>query len=58
MTPERLATEKFDESGIGEALGTIVLAERDGQTTLTAMLYGREARWRSQVAHGRGGCGL
>lgn len=48
VTPERLvATEKFDESWYpGEALGTIVLAERDGQTTLTqTVLYeSREAR--------------
>jgi uncharacterized protein YndB with AHSA1/START domain len=48
VTPERLvATEKFDESWYpGEAVGTIVLDERGGQTTLTqTMLYeSREAR--------------
>jgi uncharacterized protein YndB with AHSA1/START domain len=48
VAPERLvATEKFDESWYpGEAVGTIVLAEAGGRTTLTqTMLYeSREAR--------------
>ncbi|HLW85702.1 MAG TPA: SRPBCC family protein [Candidatus Sulfotelmatobacter sp.] len=37
MPPERIvATEKFDEAWYpGEAVDTIVLAERDGKTTLT-----------------------
>lgn len=42
VPPERLvSTEKFDQSWYpGEAVGTIVLAERDGKTTLTqTMLY-------------------
>ncbi|MGH7676770.1 MAG: SRPBCC family protein, partial [Gemmatimonadales bacterium] len=46
--PERLvASEKFDESWYpGEAVGTIVLVERGGRTTLTqTMLYeSRDAR--------------
>lgn len=46
--PERLVmTERFDESWYpGEALGTVVLVERDGKTTLTqTMRYeSREAR--------------
>jgi uncharacterized protein YndB with AHSA1/START domain len=48
VVPERLvATEKFNESWYpGEAVGTIVLVEQDGKTTLTqTMLYeSREAR--------------
>ena len=48
VAPERLvATEKFDESWYpGEALGTIVLVEQGGRTTLTqTLLYeSREAR--------------
>jgi uncharacterized protein YndB with AHSA1/START domain len=48
VVPERIvATEKFDQSWYpGEALGTIVLVERDGRTTLTqTVLYeSREAR--------------
>jgi uncharacterized protein YndB with AHSA1/START domain len=48
VVPERVvATEKFDESWYpGEAVGTFVLAERAGQTTLTqTLLYdSREAR--------------
>jgi uncharacterized protein YndB with AHSA1/START domain len=48
VPPERLvSTEKFDQSWYpGEAVGTIVLVERDGKTTLTqTMLYeSREAR--------------
>lgn len=48
VAPERLvATEKFDEPWYpGEALGTIFLAEQDGQTTMTqTVLYeSREAR--------------
>jgi uncharacterized protein YndB with AHSA1/START domain len=42
VPPERLvSTEKFDQSWYpGEAVGTIVLVERDGKTTLTqTMLY-------------------
>ncbi len=42
VAPERLvATEKFDQSWYpGEAVGTLVLVERDGKTTLTqTMLY-------------------
>jgi uncharacterized protein YndB with AHSA1/START domain len=42
-----VATEKFDEAWYpGEAVGTLVLAERDGKTTLTqTMLYdSRETR--------------
>jgi uncharacterized protein YndB with AHSA1/START domain len=46
--PDRIvATEQFDESWYpGEAVGTIVLVERNGKTTLTqTMLYvSREAR--------------
>jgi len=48
VVPERLvATERFDESWYpGEAVGTIVLVEEGGRTTLTqTMLYeSREAR--------------
>jgi uncharacterized protein YndB with AHSA1/START domain len=48
MAPERIvATEIFDEAWYpGEALGTIVLVERDGKTTLTqTILYNsRETR--------------
>lgn len=48
VAPERIvATEKFDESWYpGEAVGTLVLTERDGRTTVTqTMLYAtREAR--------------
>ena len=48
VAPERIvATEKFDEAWYpGEALGTIVLVERDGKTTLTqTILYNsRETR--------------
>ena len=48
VVPERLvATEKFDESWYpGDAVGTIVLAEQGGKTTLTqTVLYqSREAR--------------
>ncbi len=48
VVPERIVvTEKFDQSWYpGEALGTIVLVERDGRTTLTqTVLYeSREAR--------------
>ena len=48
VPPERLvSTEKFDESWYpGEAVGTIVLTEHDGKTTLTqTILYeSREAR--------------
>ena len=48
VVPERLvATEKFDESWYpGEAVGTIVLVEQDGKTTLTqTVLYdSRETR--------------
>ena len=42
VIPERVvATEKFDEAWYpGEAVGTLVLVERDGKTTLTqSMLY-------------------
>jgi uncharacterized protein YndB with AHSA1/START domain len=42
VIPERVvATEKFDEAWYpGEAVGTLVLVERDGETTLTqTMLY-------------------
>jgi uncharacterized protein YndB with AHSA1/START domain len=42
VIPERVvATEKFDEAWYpGEAVGTMVLVERDGKTTLTqTMLY-------------------
>jgi uncharacterized protein YndB with AHSA1/START domain len=42
IIPERVvATEKFDEAWYpGEAVGTMVLVERDGKTTLTqTMLY-------------------
>jgi uncharacterized protein YndB with AHSA1/START domain len=46
--PERIvATERFDQAWYpGEAVGTLVLLERDGKTTLTqTMLYeSREAR--------------
>jgi uncharacterized protein YndB with AHSA1/START domain len=46
--PERLvATEKFDEAWYpGEAVGTLVLTEQDGKTTVTqTVLYqSREAR--------------
>ena len=40
VVPERIvATEKFDDSWYpGEAVGTIVLTERDGATTLTQTL--------------------
>jgi uncharacterized protein YndB with AHSA1/START domain len=40
VAPERIvATEKFDESWYpGEAVGTIVFQEQDGQTTLTQTL--------------------
>jgi uncharacterized protein YndB with AHSA1/START domain len=48
VAPERIvSTEKFDESWYpGEAVGTLVLTERDGRTTVTqTMLYAtREAR--------------
>jgi uncharacterized protein YndB with AHSA1/START domain len=48
VVPERIvATEKFDDSWYpGEAVGTLVLVERGGKTTLTqTMLYeSREAR--------------
>ena len=48
VAPERIvSTEKFDESWYpGEAVGTLVLTERDGRTTITqTMLYAtREAR--------------
>jgi len=48
VTPERIvATEKFDQSWYpGEAVGTFVLAEQAGKTTLTeTILYeSREAR--------------
>lgn len=48
VAPERIVTtEKFDESWYpGEAVGTLSLAEQDGQTTLTLnVLYeSREAR--------------
>jgi uncharacterized protein YndB with AHSA1/START domain len=48
MRPERIvATEKFDESWYpGEAVGTVVLVEQSGRTTLTqTVLYeSREAR--------------
>jgi uncharacterized protein YndB with AHSA1/START domain len=48
VAPERLVwTEKFDQSWYpGEAVGTLVLVERGGKTTLTqTMLYeSREAR--------------
>lgn len=48
VPPERIvATEKFDQSWYpGEAVGTIVLAEKSGKTTLTqTILYeSREAR--------------
>ena len=48
VPPERIvATEKFDQSWYpGEAVGTIVLVEQDGKTTLTqTILYeSREAR--------------
>lgn len=48
VVPERIvATEKFDESWYpGEAVGTIVLVEQNGRTTLTqTVLYeSREAR--------------
>jgi uncharacterized protein YndB with AHSA1/START domain len=48
VRPERIvATERFDEPWYpGEAVGTIVLVEHDGQTTLTqTMLYeSRDAR--------------
>jgi uncharacterized protein YndB with AHSA1/START domain len=48
VAPERVvATEKFDEAWYpGEAVGTIVLVERGGKTTLTqTLLYeSREAR--------------
>jgi uncharacterized protein YndB with AHSA1/START domain len=48
VPPERIvATEKFDESWYpGEAVGTIILTEREGKTTLTqTVLYqSREAR--------------
>src|SRR5580765_9108256 len=48
VPPERIvATEKFDESWYpGEAVGTIILLEQDGKTTLTqTILYeSREAR--------------
>lgn len=46
--PERIvATEKFDQSWYpGEAVGTIILAEQDGKTTLTQTIVyeSREAR--------------
>ncbi len=48
VPPERIvATEKFDQSWYpGEAVGTIILVEQDGKTTLTqTILYeSREAR--------------
>ena len=48
VPPQRIvATEKFDQAWYpGEAVGTIVLVERDGKTTLTqTVLYeSREAR--------------
>ena len=48
VPPERIvSTEKFDESWYpGEAVGTLVLAEQDGKTTVTqTVLYqSREAR--------------
>jgi uncharacterized protein YndB with AHSA1/START domain len=48
VPPERIvATEKFDQSWYpGEAVGTVVLSERGGKTTLTqTLLYeSREAR--------------
>src|SRR6266852_3726753 len=48
VPPERIVTtEKFDQSWYpGEAVGTIVLVEQDGKTTLTqTILYeSREAR--------------
>jgi len=48
VVPERIvATEKFDEAWYpGEALGTVVLVEQSGKTTLTqTLLYeSREAR--------------
>jgi uncharacterized protein YndB with AHSA1/START domain len=48
VVPERIvATEKFDDAWYpGEAIGTTILIERDGKTTLTqTMLYeSREAR--------------
>lgn len=57
--PERIvATERFDEAWYpGEAVGTLVLAERGGKTTLTqTMLYqSREARdavLKSNMEHG------
>jgi len=48
VVPERVvATEKFDEAWYpGEAVGTLVLAERDGKTTLTQTMFydSRETR--------------
>ena len=47
VAPERIvATEVFDEAWYpGEAVDTIVLAERDGQTTLTqTILYNSRER--------------
>lgn len=48
VPPERIvATEKFDDAWYpGEAVGTVVLVEQDGRTTLTqTILYqSREAR--------------
>jgi uncharacterized protein YndB with AHSA1/START domain len=59
VAPERIvATEKFDEAWYpGEAVGTIVLVEQDGRTTLTqTILYSsretRDAVLKSPMQHG------
>jgi uncharacterized protein YndB with AHSA1/START domain len=61
VAPQRIvATEVFDEAWYpGEAVDTIVLAERDGKTTLTQMiLYNsretRDAVLKSPMQHGMG----
>jgi uncharacterized protein YndB with AHSA1/START domain len=61
VAPDRIvATEKFDEAWYpGEAVGTIVLVERDGKTTLTqTILYDsratRDAVLKSPMQYGLG----
>src|SRR5712671_1672888 len=50
-SPERIvSTEKFDESWYpGEAVGTVVLTEKDGKTTLTQTVLYQSAEAREAV---------
>ena len=51
VPPERIvSTEKFDESWYpGEAVGTVVLTEKDGETTLTQTVLYQSAEAREAV---------